>query len=201
MHYLGKLKAQKGLRVMEQELDTKGQKQLKTGKNTWGTQLIFVGIYLLAIVIANLLTAKYGIAISIFNSFWLIGLDLSTRDTLHELWGRKGLVWKMGLLILTGSILSWVFNKDAGDIAKASFLAFAAASAIDAFIYQLLKGKHYLVKSNGSNVFGALADSIVFPTIAFGGIMPLVTLMQFVAKVGGGFLWSLVLNILRSKKS
>lgn len=154
-----------------------------------------------AIIIANLLTAKYGIAISIFNSFWLIGLDLSTRDKLHELWGKRGLVWKMGLLIFVGSTISWILNKDAGNIAKASFLAFASASAIDALIYHFLKGKPYLLKSNGSNVFGSLADSFVFPTVAFGGIMLDVTLAQFIAKIAGGALWSGIIYILTRNKS
>ena len=37
-------------------------------------------------------------------------------------------------------------------------------------------------------------DSILFPTIAFGSFLPLIVLGQFAAKVGGGFVWSLLLN-------
>ena len=36
-------------------------------------------------------------------------------------------------------------------------------------------------------------NSIVFPTLAFGGFMPVIVLGQFAAKVLGGFLWSKIL--------
>ena len=52
----------------------------------------------------------------------------------------------------------------------------------------------------GSNVFGALVDSLVFPTIAFGGFLPWITLGQFAAKVAGGFLWSLVLGLRKRER-
>jgi hypothetical protein len=40
----------------------------------------------------------------------------------------------------------------------------------------------------------AAVDSIVFPTIAFGGFLPLITLGQFAAKVAGGAVWSIILT-------
>ncbi len=39
-----------------------------------------------------------------------------------------------------------------------------------------------------------MVDSLVFPTIAFGGILWTITLGQFLAKVLGGYVWSLVIN-------
>lgn len=158
------------------------------------TPVLYVVLYLTAIIAANLLTAKFGVAASILNAFLFIGLDLTSRDKLHEAWQGRGLVWKMGALIATGSLLSWLLNRNAGMIAVASFAAFACAAIVDTITYQLLHERNYLVKVNGSNVFSALVDSLVFPTIAFGGIMPLVTLGQFAAKVAGGFIWSLVLS-------
>ncbi len=41
---------------------------------------------------------------------------------------------------------------------------------------------------------GAAVDSLVFPTIAFGALMPQIVLAQFVAKAVGGALWSFILN-------
>jgi hypothetical protein len=35
---------------------------------------------------------------------------------------------------------------------------------------------------------------VVFPTIAFGGLMPEIVALQFVAKIGGGFIWSKILE-------
>ena len=130
----------------------------------------------------------------IVNAFLLIGLDLSTRDVLHEAWHHRGLVWKMGVLIATGGAITWALNHDAGRIAVASTLAFSLAAATDAVIYSVLFKRRRLVKMNGSNIASAAVDSLVFPTVAFGVLMPWIVLGQFAAKVAGGFLWSLVLR-------
>jgi len=95
---------------------------------------------------------------------------------------------------MAGSLISWVLNHGAGRIAIASMVAFAVAAVADAVVYHLLKEKSYLVRVNGSNVIGAALDSLIFPTIAFGGFMPLVTMGQFAAKVAGGFIWGWILK-------
>jgi len=156
--------------------------------------LIYVGMYLVAIVAANLLVAQFGPSVAIINALLFIGLDLTARDHLHETWKGARLVVKMTLLIGAGSALSWFLNRDAGQIALASFVAFACAGIADAIVYHLLGERARLLKINGSNVISAAVDSAIFPALAFG--FPLlwgVMLGQFVAKVGGGFLWSLVL--------
>ena len=154
----------------------------------------YQAIYLLSIVAANLLVAALGPKMSIVNAFLFIGLDLTCRDKLHEAWHGRGLVWKMGALIASGSILSYALNRNAGMIAIASFVAFACAAVADTIIYHVLHEREYLVKVNGSNVAGAAVDSIVFPTVAFGGFLPLIVLGQFAAKVGGGAVWSVMLK-------
>lgn len=160
--------------------------------------MIYILMYLAAIILANLSSTYFGASASIVNAFLFIGLDLTARDKLHEAWHKNGLVWKMGALIAAGSFLSWVINRDAGIIAVASFAAFACAALVDTIVYQFLHERSYIVKVNGSNVFSALVDSLVFPTIAFGGFLPLVTLGQFVAKVAGGALWAYFLGKVRS---
>jgi len=153
-----------------------------------------VTLYLVAIVAANILVARYGPSVAIFNAFAFIGLDLTSRDRLHELWHR-GLWWKMATLIASGSILSYVINRDAGPIALASFVAFAASASVDALCYYWLRKRIYYVKVNGSNVVSAAVDSLVFPALAFG--LPLlwpIIIGQFVAKVAGGAIWSIVLR-------
>jgi uncharacterized PurR-regulated membrane protein YhhQ (DUF165 family) len=47
-----------------------------------------------------------------------------------------------------------------------------------------------MFRANGSNMTGAAVDSLLFPTIAFGALMPHIVVMQFVAKVAGGALWA-----------
>lgn len=162
--------------------------------------MLLVFCYLIAIVAANLLTARFGVAASIVNAFLFIGLDLSSRDKLHDLWRGNGLIWKMGLLIASGGFFSWFLNSAAGRIAIASCIAFTLAAIVDVFVYQRLIKKTYLKRSNGSNLVSALADSVVFPTIAFGSFSVLTTGLQFAAKVLGGFLWSIVLNKYRNHR-
>jgi len=154
----------------------------------------YICLYLTAIVLANLSVAHFGPASTPVNALLFIGLDLTTRDHLHEAWGGRWLWPKMLTLIAVGSLLSWLLNRNAGHVAIASFVAFAASGMVDAVVYQLLHRQPWFVKINGSNVVSAATDSLLFPTIAFGTFMPLIVLGQFAAKVGGGFLWALVLR-------
>lgn len=154
---------------------------------------MYVFLYLIAIVLANLSAAYFGPQATIINAFLFIGLDLTARDKLHDAWHGRGLMWKMGLLIIAGSVISWGLNHDAGRIAMASFVAFACAAIADSLAYHFLYKKPWFIKINGSNAVSALVDSIVFPTVAFGGFLPWITLGQFLAKVFGGALWALLL--------
>ena len=156
--------------------------------------MFYVTIYLLAIIAANLIITHLGPSAAIPVAFIFIGLDLTARDHLHDAWQRRGLARKMAALIAAGSLLSWLLNRDAGSIALASFAAFASAALVDTVIYHLLRDKARLLKINGSNILAASVDSLVFPTIAFGAFMPVIVLGQFAAKVGGGFVWSLLLQ-------
>lgn len=155
--------------------------------------MIYVALYLLAIVLANLSVTYFGPPSTIVNAFLFIGLDITARDRLHEAWHKSGLVWKMGLLILSGSLLSWFVDRNAAQIAVASCISFAFANLADTIIYQLMHKHPWQVKVNGSNVVSAAVDSVAFPTIAFGSFMPLVTLGQFAAKVLGGFVWAQII--------
>ena len=154
-----------------------------------------IGIYLAAIIAANLSVALLGPSISIANALVFIGLDLVAGDRLHEAWRGRGLLLKTAALIGAGGALSYALNADSGPIALASCVAFACAAAIDRLIYHLLRERAYLVRVNGSNVVSAAADSLIFPLLAFGW-PPLwwIVIGQFVAKTGGGWLWSLALK-------
>lgn len=187
------------LPVMEHVRDLKARNaRLERGEGTSDNrrylQYKYASAYLAAIIAANLSVAHFGAAAVYINAFLFIGLDLTARDKLHEVWRGDSLMPKMAALIAAGSILSWLLNKDAGQIALASFLAFAAAASVDALVFHRLRERSFLVRVNGSNIPAALVDSIVFPAVAFGGFMPLVMLGQFAAKLAGGFVWSLVLK-------
>lgn len=162
------------------------------------TSIIFlVVLYLAAIVAANLIVARFGPSATIIVAFLLIGLDITARDRLHEAWRGRKLWVKMLALIACGSLLSWAVNRDAGPIALASLAAFASSSAADALIYHALRHRAWMVKVNGSNVVSAAVDSLVFPTLAFGALLPWIVLGQLAAKVAGGAVWAAVFNARR----
>lgn len=136
-------------------------------------------------ILANLSVAAFGPVISPLNSFLFIGLDLTLRDWLHV----RLKAWQMtGLIVGTGAI-TFLLNPAAGQIAVASSMAFTAAALVDWATFARLKGS-WMLRANVSNVAGAAVDSLLFPTIAFGALMPHIVVMQFVAKVGGGFVWA-----------
>jgi hypothetical protein len=154
---------------------------------------MIIVLYLCAIVAANLITAWQGPWITPYTAFVFIGLDLTAKDRLQDKWTRNGLVWRMGLLILAGSALSWLLNRQAGRIALASFVAFAVSSAIDTVIYALVRGERWR-RVGWSNLGGAVSDSLIFPAVAFGWPPdPAIVYGQMAAKVAGGLFWSLVL--------
>ena len=149
-----------------------------------------VGIFIGAIVLANLTVAEFGPAVSPLNAFILIGLDLSLRDYLHDRWRDE--LWRMGALIVTAGAISFALNPAAGRIAVASAVSFTLAGLADALVYQRLIHLPFLRRANGSNTAGALVDSLAFPLIAFGpfpGVAGIIGL-QFAAKVFGGGVWA-----------
>lgn len=181
-----------------QRNDSWGYRQHKTcGRPTWLVTTSYVSLFLAAIVAANLVVARFGPSSSIVTAFLLIGLDLTTRDALHDLW-TKHRALKLFALVASGSLLTVLLNRGAGRIALASTLAFAAAFLVDTLTYHALRDRVRLVRMNGSNVLSSIADSVLFPTVAFGAFLPWTILGQIAAKIGGGFLWSIV--IVRRRK-
>lgn len=158
---------------------------------------MIVAAYLLAIVAANLSIAHFGPEASIYNAFVFVGFDLVARDRLHDRWRSRR--W-MALLIAAGSALSYVASLLAGSgplagrIALASFFAFALASVADAVVYHARRRTPWLERANISNVVAAAVDSILFPTLAFGVLLWPIIFGQFVAKVAGGSIWSLLIR-------
>lgn len=148
-----------------------------------------IAAYAAAMIAANLSVATWGPAVSPINAFVLIGLDLALRDWLHV----RLKVWQMGALIASTGMLTYTLNPAAGMIAVASSVAFTAAALVDWTTFAKLRGS-WLYRANGSNIAGAAVDSLVFPTLAFGALMPHIVLMQFVAKVAGGAVWSFLLG-------
>ena len=164
------------------------------------TRLIYPALYLLATVLANLAFArimndpsldKYLLLADFMICFIFIGVDMGLRDRLHQSWEGHGLIYKMGLLILTGSLLSYAINNEAEVVARASFVAFLAAGVSDALVFQALKGRSALIRANGSNIPSAIVDSLTFPLMAFGWPLQWAFFsVELAAKLLGGALWA-----------
>jgi hypothetical protein len=151
-------------------------------------------LYVTSVIAANLFAARFGPRASILSAFLLIGATMTLRDKLHEEWRGRHLVPKMGGAILLAGLLSALVSASAKRIAVASVVAFVMSELVDALIYHALGRRRWLERANGSNIPAALVDSILFPTLAFGGFLPVVILGQFVAKVFGGSLWAYVMQ-------
>lgn len=151
--------------------------------------ILAIVIYALAMTAANLSIAQWGPWISPINAFFLIGLDLTLRDWLHV----RIRQWSMLALIAVAGLLTFALNPAADKIAIASAVAFTAAALADWSVFSRMTGS-WLRRAGWSNVAGAAVDSLIFPTLAFGVLLPHIVAMQFVAKAAGGAVWSLVFN-------
>jgi uncharacterized PurR-regulated membrane protein YhhQ (DUF165 family) len=149
-------------------------------------------VYASAIIGANLLVAIFGPVITPLNAFALIGLDLALRDWLHLRLPPQ----RMALLIVVTGGASYLLNPTAGVIAIASAVSFMTAALADWWVFAKLQGS-WQRRANLSNVCGAAVDSLLFPTLAFGALMPEIVLAQFIAKTVGGGLWTLAINYAR----
>lgn len=148
-----------------------------------------IATYASAIIAANLIVAYFGAIASIYNSFFLIGLDLALRNYLSFKLDKK----QMAMMIVGTGLVSYVINPASGMIAIASCVAFVLASLTDWFVFNTSTG-NWLKRNFFGNSAGALIDSVVFPTIAFGALMPTIVVAQFAAKVAGGALWGYLIK-------
>lgn len=155
--------------------------------------MIYSIIYLVAIVSANLIIGWLGPKASPFIAFFLIGLDLSLRDKIHEIWHGNYLAVKMGCLIAAGGVISYLLNMNIATIALGSSIAFAGAMLADSLVYERLFHKKKIMKMNSSNIVSAGVDTVLFIWIAFGAFMWKIMILQYLAKVLGGLFWSLII--------
>ena len=156
--------------------------------------MVYVIIFLGSVVLANLAVQYFGPASTPIVAFILIGLDLSLRDKIHEVWHGNKLALKMLALIASAGVVTYLLNRDAGQIAIASTVAFMGAMLVDGLVYEKYFTKERIFKMNASNLVSAAADTVLFIWIAFGVFMWKIMIIQYVAKVVGGLLWSYILT-------
>jgi len=155
-------------------------------------------IYAAAMTVANLIIAHFGPWVSPINAFVLIGLDLALRDWLH----MRLRAWQMLTLIGASGVLTYALNPSAQHIVIASAAAFTLAALVDWQAFSRLSGS-WLRRSLGSNVVGAIVDTVLFSVLAFWLLSPApkpldvvvqIAVLQLAAKVAGGSLWAWALS-------
>lgn len=165
---------------------------------TW----ILVGCYLGALLGANLLASRYGQAALPIAAALLIPFDFAVRIRLQQRWRHQvaGLWLRMLALTVCGGVLSYAVDPESQRIALAGTLSFVTSSLLGTFAYEATW--HELRAAKPDPAFEAtlaslgvmaLADSILFPVLAFDDVLVPLVLTQFVVKwvVSGGLvcLW------------
>jgi uncharacterized PurR-regulated membrane protein YhhQ (DUF165 family) len=99
----------------------------------------------------------------------------------------------MCALILFTGVITYLLNSAAQQIAIASAISFTLAALADWLTFRTVAGT-WMRRNLAGNSVGAAVDSLLFPTIAFGSLMPAIVLAQFAAKVAGGAAWGWMLR-------
>lgn len=141
-------------------------------------QLIFV--YVSLFVAANILVATFGPGITPVNALFLISADIVIRDRLQY---KYGFSTSIVCCVIAGAI-TIALQHDSGMIAVASMASVILSGIASALSFMFKSGTFY-TKAVPASVVAAAVDSIAFPLIAFGSVMPLITLAQFSAKTLG----------------
>lgn len=157
--------------------------------------MIKIILYLTAFIIANFLVLYFGKYGLLLSSLFLIPFDFVMRCFFHETWKGKELILKLGLIVLSASVLTYLINYNAQNIAIGSAGGFISAQIFAGIFYQLFINKSYFFKVNGSDAVGILVDSIVFQLLAFGSLNIYIMLSQFILKIIGGLFWYWILFV------
>lgn len=130
--------------------------------------MIFLVLFIATILVANWVVATFGIVPVGFGlqapaAVYFAGLAFVLRDLAQEKLGRR---WIIGA-ILVGALLSVAISPK---FALASGTAFLISELADFGVYTPLRRRFWLWAIIPSNVVGAVVDSIIFLSIAFGSL-------------------------------
>lgn len=121
--------------------------------------------FLVAIIAANYVTARYGMVpvgfgLTATAGTYLAGATFILRDTIQDRWGRLPAI----SLIIVGAAISLFLSEPA--IAIASGVAFLISEVADLAVYTPLRRRGYIRAAIASNIVGAFVDTIVFLWVA-----------------------------------
>lgn len=151
--------------------------------------MLAVASYLAAACAANLAVSLFGYLALPFTAAALIPFDMTARDVLHDRWHENHLEFRMAALVVSGSLLSWLFCNGSAAVCLASAVSFCVAGAVDTTAYALMSNSPKWQRMNASNLASSITDSICFPLVAFGAVSPALAATQVVLKVAGGVVW------------
>ena len=143
-------------------------------------KLQLISLYASLFILANIMVATFGPVITPINALVLISADIVIRDKLQY---KYGFLTSILACFIAGA-MTVVIQSGAGMIAVASMLSVVLSGVASAVSFKLKSGS-FFQKAIPASVVAALVDSIAFPLIAFGSIMPWVTIGQFAAKTIG----------------
>ena len=162
------------------------------------TFMIFGMLFTVCLIVANIVGQKLitVVGIDVTAGLLIFPVTYIINDLIAEVWGYR----KMRLIIWTGFLMNffvvlifrisiWApashnfLNQQAFElilrnterITVASFIAFLFGSFLNAYVMSKMKilqhGRHFSVRAVASTIVGEGADSLVFFTIAFSGIL------------------------------
>jgi queuosine precursor transporter len=143
--------------------------------------MIDAAIYIIAVLAANY-TAAWFIPLPIFGlvsvGTLFFGITFTQRDRVHR-HGRRA-VYLMIAVAAALNVLESALLDVPWRIILASFLAIILAETADTEVYQRLIRRPWLQRVAGSNAISIPIDSSLFTFVAFGGVFPLMTLVQII---------------------
>lgn len=164
------------------------KKGLRVNQNS-----VLIFLYITSIICGNNLIHYFGPIALPITSFFVIPLDLIIRDILQYKWG-KSYKLKIAALIMSGSLVTFLLNIEAYNVALASFCAFSCAGLLDTLIFTRLKNSSFQKRIIVSNLFSTVLDSIVFQTVAFNNVRLDIVSLHCGLKIAGSFFWVFCLN-------
>lgn len=128
-------------------------------------QVAAVTVFLALVVLANWLTASYGLVPVGFGlvataGTWAAGLVLLARDLVHDAGGR----WLVLGCVVVGAGLS--AGLAGPRLALASGVAFAVSELADLLVYEPLRRRGWARAVVASNLVGSAVDTVLFLTLA-----------------------------------
>lgn len=139
-------------------------------------------IYIVAVLLANY-TATWFIPLPLFGQVavgtLIFGVTFDQRDRLHHYRGRKAVYLTIGITAFLTTLES-LFLAVPSRVILASIVAILLAEAADTEIYQKLLERPWIERVARTNAISIPLDSLIFNSIAFAGVFPLIELISII---------------------